>query len=35
MMFRSPTVWEQYRAYILAVIAAILIQVRADLLAVL
>ncbi|MGB6419630.1 MAG: sensor histidine kinase [Pseudolabrys sp.] len=26
IMFRSPTVWEQYRAYILAVIAAILIQ---------
>ncbi|MGB8756773.1 MAG: sensor histidine kinase [Pseudolabrys sp.] len=26
MLFRSPTVWEQYRAYILAVIAAILIQ---------
>ena len=26
IMFRSPTVWEQYRAYILAVIAAILTQ---------
>ena len=26
IMFRSPTVWEQYRAYILAVVAAILIQ---------
>ena len=26
MLFRDPTVWEQYRAYILAVAAAILIQ---------
>ena len=26
IMFRNPTTWEQYRAYILAVIAAILIQ---------
>ena len=26
ILFRNPTVWEQYRAYILAVIAAILIQ---------
>jgi C4-dicarboxylate-specific signal transduction histidine kinase len=26
IMFRNPTAWEQYRAYILAVIAAILIQ---------
>ena len=26
VLFRNPTVWEQYRAYILAVIAAILIQ---------
>ena len=26
ILFRDPTVWEQYRAYILAVIAAILIQ---------
>ena len=26
ILFRAPTVWEQYRAYILAVIAAILIQ---------
>ena len=26
VMFHNPTVWEQYRAYILAVIAAILIQ---------
>mgnify|MGYP003694561811 CR=1 FL=1 len=26
ILFRSPTAWEQYRAYILAVIAAILIQ---------
>ena len=25
-MFRNPTVWEQYRAYILAFVAAILIQ---------
>ena len=26
IMFRNPTVWEQYRAYILAFIAAIMIQ---------
>ena len=26
ILFRDPTVWEQYRAYILAVAAAILIQ---------